>query len=81
MLGLDARPILRTCVRTLLAGALMSLPLLYTLQGGIWLRGWILGSAGALAVFGGVLLLTGEVRPADLRAAVARLRGRAAPAA
>jgi O-antigen/teichoic acid export membrane protein len=80
-LGLDARPLLRTCVRALLAGAVMSLPLLYTLQGGIWLQGWILGGGAALAAFGGVLLLTGELRPSDLRAVAARLTRRAKPAA
>ena len=81
VLDIDLRPIIRTCVRAALAGAAMSLPLLYTLQGGIWLRGWILGGGAALAVFTGVLLLTGEIRPSDLRALAARLRRPVPPAA
>ena len=81
VLDIDVRPIARTCVRAILAGAAMSLPLLYTLQGGIWLQGWILGGGAALAAYAGVLLLTGEMRPGDVRALAARLRRPAPPAA
>ncbi len=74
ILRFDVRPIVRTCVRSALAGAAMALPLLYTLDGGIYLRGWLLGGGAALAAFCGVLLLTGEVRVSDVRKAAARVR-------
>jgi len=81
ILGLDGGALLRTSLRTALAGAVMAIPLLLAGTQHLTIAGWILGAAGALLAYVAVLRITGEVTAGELLAVRRRLTGGAGIAA
>jgi len=81
ILGLDGGALLRTSLRTALAGAVMAIPLLLAGTQHLTIAGWILGAAGALLAYVVVLRITGEVTAGELLAVRRRLTGGAGIAA
>lgn len=75
---LDVRlaPLALTTLRALVAGTGMAAVLALAGTGHLTPLGWIVGGAGGLAAYVGILVVTGELRADDARAVTARLPGR-----
>jgi O-antigen/teichoic acid export membrane protein len=82
-LELDLRPLGMSLLRALIAGGAASGALLVIGSSRLSVVDWIAGAAVVPLMFGGVLLVLGELRPSEWRAVVERLgrsRSSAAPA-
>jgi O-antigen/teichoic acid export membrane protein len=73
-LGVSFAPLLPTVLRALLAAIPAGLVLLAAGTDSLGPAEWILGSAGALLAYSSTLLATREVRPAELRGIIQRLK-------
>jgi stage V sporulation protein B len=79
LIDVDLGRLARATGRTLLAAAVMSLPLLAMGVDHLSPAEWVLGSVGGLAAYLAVLLLTRELSFAELRVVASRLRLASAP--
>lgn len=76
VLNIDMRPIALTALHALIAGSAMAVPLLLVGTSNIGAAGWIIGSSASLAAFVAALIVTRELRFADLRASARRIKRR-----
>jgi len=77
MLDLPLRPVLLTTLRALVAAAAAGGVLAAFGTHDLSPLAWVAGPLAAVATYGATLIATGELRPAELRAARSRLRERA----
>jgi O-antigen/teichoic acid export membrane protein len=74
LIAVDLRRLARSTVRTLVAAAVMTVPLLAAGVDHLSVPEWVLGASGGLVAYVAVLLLTRELSVAELRAVASRLR-------
>jgi O-antigen/teichoic acid export membrane protein len=79
LISVDLGRLWRSCLRTLAAAAAMILPLLAMGTDHLTALQWVVGAAGGLAAYVGVLLLTRELSFSELRVVASRLRLASAP--
>ncbi len=74
LVTVEVRTLIAAAFRTVIAAGAMALPLLAVGTGHLSVAGWLIGGLSGIALYGLVLVVTGELSVAELRQIVARLR-------